>query len=208
MWPNSLDIDVSRESQEKLEIYHALLVKWQRAINIVSPKTIDQAWVRHFADSAQVEPFIKRDVSRESPLVFADLGCGGGFAGLVLAIMRPDLKVHLVESDERKCQFMRTVSRETNVDVMVHNSRIEACTDDIRPDIVTARALADLGSLLGYIEPWFVANPDLECVFHKGARADEEVELARDLYAFDLEKYKSKTDSMGCILHLKNISKN
>lgn len=209
MWPDHLDINVSRESVDRLEIYHTQLLKWQRAINIVSPKTIDDAWVRHLADSAQIEQFVPRETSGEK-IVLADLGCGGGFPGLVLAMMRPDIEYHLIESDERKCQFMRTVSRETklpesNVDITVHNQRIEDAIEGISPNIVTARALADLKSLLDYVVPWFLVEPDLECIFLKGANAGAEIEKARQLYSFDCEQHPSLTNADARILHLKNI---
>lgn len=201
MWPKSLNLDVSRETRDKLEIYHALLLKWQKAINLVSPKTIDEAWIRHFADSVQIEAF----VSRES-LRVADIGSGAGFPGLVLAILRPDIEVHLIESDERKCQFLKTVSRETSVDINVHNARIESCANQLRPDIVTARALADLHKLMGYMAPWVEMNPDLQCVFLKGAKINQEIESAAVDYAFLHEVFPSQTDSQGCILKLSNIS--
>ncbi|MEM7650507.1 MAG: 16S rRNA (guanine(527)-N(7))-methyltransferase RsmG [Pseudomonadota bacterium] len=202
MWPNSLNIEVSRETGEKLKIYHALLLKWQKAINLVSRKTIDEAWIRHFADSAQIEAH----VSRESGVV-VDMGSGAGFPGMVLAIMKPELKVHMIESDERKCEFLRTVSRETNVDVSVHASRIEEGYNLIKPDIVIARALSDLSSLLEYVMPWAEVNPDLECVFLKGAQAKQEIEAAKELYDFTVNTNPSKTDSEGCILKIKNICK-
>lgn len=202
MWPDSFNIVVSRETREKLEIYHTLLLKWQKAINLVSPKTLDESWIRHFADSAQIEPF----VSRES-LTVADIGSGAGFPGLVLAMMRPDIKMHMIESDERKCQFLRTVSRETNVDIMVHNTRIESCANQVAPDFLTARALADLQKLLNYIFPWVQGNPDLQCVFLKGAKLEQEIESARAGFDFSYEIFTSKTDSQGCILKLSNISK-
>lgn len=202
MWPESLNVNVSRESMEKLEIYHALLLKWQRAINLVSPKTLDEAWVRHFADAAQLDEIVSRESS-----ILADLGCGGGFPGLVLAILRPELKVHLVESDDRKCQFMRTVSRETSVDVIVHNSRIESVELGDVPDVVSARALAELKVLLDYSQGWVGQNPELECVFMKGARAQDEIEAARRFYDFDCTVLPSKTDAQAAILRLKNIRK-
>ncbi|MEZ5815301.1 MAG: 16S rRNA (guanine(527)-N(7))-methyltransferase RsmG [Alphaproteobacteria bacterium] len=208
MWPSDLNIDVSREMYEKLEIYHALLLKWQRAINLVSPKTIDEAWCRHFADSAQIERYISHipgDVSRESRMVF-DLGSGAGFPGMVLAIMRSDLKVRLIESDERKCQFLKTVSRETGVDVTVHNTRIECAQGDVCPDFVTARALADLKTLLGYVAPWASSSPHLQCLFLKGVQAGEELDAARAHFLFDCEAYQSVTDSQACVLHLRNIA--
>ncbi len=206
MWPKDLNIDVSRETHEKLELYHALLLKWQKAINLVSSKTIDEAWVRHFADSVQIDRHMPFDVSRESRIVF-DLGSGAGFPGLVLAILRPDLKVRLIESDERKCQFLKTVSRETNVDVTVHNSRIEDVQNDICPDLITARALADLKTLLEYIEPWALASPNLQCLFLKGAKVEEELEGARKYFLFDCEQFPSVTDRQARILHLRNITR-
>ena len=202
MWPEPLGIDVSRESLEKLEIYHALLLKWQKAINLISNKTIDEAWIRHFADTVQIESNVPRETK-----ILVDLGSGAGFPGLILAILRPELDAHLIESDERKCEFLRTVSRETNVDVTVHISRIEDAYNLISPDIVTARALADLTTLLNYTQPWVEQNPALQCVFLKGAQADEELALAQEVFNFEQQKIASRTDPQGCILKLRNISK-
>ncbi|HOO82625.1 MAG TPA: 16S rRNA (guanine(527)-N(7))-methyltransferase RsmG [Alphaproteobacteria bacterium] len=201
MWPNSLQINVSRESMEKLEIYHALLLKWQKAVNLVSPKTLDEAWQRHFADSAQLAGCVSRESS-----VLVDLGSGAGFPGLVLAIIRSELDVHLVESDERKCQFLRTVSRETNVDITVHNARIESVKLGVIPDIVSARALADLKMLLDYCGPWIAVNPQLECLFMKGAKARDEIIQAREFYDFECEVLPSKTDPAASILSLRDMS--
>ena len=147
MWPESLGLDVPRESIEKLDTYHALLLKWQKAINLISPKTIDDAWVRHFADSAQLSGYIP-----EGAKTIMDWGSGAGFPAMVLAMLRPSLDVHAVESDERKCQFMRTVSRETSVPIRIHTQRIEALElDSVNPDIITARALASVSVLLDYV---------------------------------------------------------
>ena len=202
MWPDSYKVDVSHETHEKLKIYHDLLLKWQKAINLVSPKTIDEAWIRHFLDSAQIEQY----VSRESSHV-VDIGSGAGFPGMVLAILRPDLEISLVESDERKCQFLRTVSRETGVRVSIYNSRIEDIVGRLQPDVISARALADVTKLLNYCEEWVAKNPKLECVFMKGARVDEELQNASKLYSFDTQSYPSLTDDQGCVLTLKNIQK-
>jgi len=86
--------DLSSDIRERLEAYHALLLKWNPVINLVSKNTIADAWQRHFVDSIQIEQYVP-----EKAKVYADLGCGGGFPGLVVAIMRPDLDVHLIESE-------------------------------------------------------------------------------------------------------------
>ena len=210
MWPEFFLFNVSRESIEKLEAYHALLLKWQKAINLVSPKTVDKARERHFADSVQLEQFICQEtpenVSRESSIVF-DLGSGAGFPGLVLAMLRPDLEVHLIESDERKCEFLRTVSRETDITVKVHTQRIEEGIEGVIPDFVTARALADLSVLMGFCQGWAEVNPNLTMLFLKGSKADLEIADAKKLYSFDVQKHTSLTDPRGSILEIKNLAR-
>ncbi|MCB1651627.1 MAG: 16S rRNA (guanine(527)-N(7))-methyltransferase RsmG [Alphaproteobacteria bacterium] len=191
--------NVSRESLNKLQIYHDLLVKWQKAINLVGSKTLPEAWVRHFADSVQLADYIPEGA------VVADIGSGAGFPGLVLAIVRPDLQVHLIESDERKCQFLKAVSRETDVLVRVHTQRIEAGIEGVLPNFVTARALADVRALLGYVEPWAEGNPDLLCLFLKGANVDQELGEAAAFFDFSHSKEPSKTARDACILRIQSI---
>ena len=205
MWPNDLlpDLDVSRESVEKLEIYHALLLKWQKAINLVSGKMLDETWVRHFADSAQMVQFIPEHVKS-----VVDFGSGAGFPAALIAILRPDLEVSVVESDERKCQFMRTVSRETNTPIRIINARIESVSpEDIAPDLITARALASVSQLLEYAQPFVAENSELEMLLLKGERASDEVSEAQLVYDFESDRYPSVTNRDACILHLKSIKK-
>jgi len=107
--------NVSRETYEKLEIYHQLLLKWNRSINLVSKTTLSTAPVRHFADSLQVWKL------RQGFQTWVDIGSGAGFPGLVLAIAaqadHPDGDFHFVESDARKSAFLRNVSRETSIGI-------------------------------------------------------------------------------------------
>ncbi len=194
-------LTVAPDHVEKLEVYHALLLKWQKAINIVSPKTLGEAWHRHFIDSAQISQYISKDIK-----TYADLGCGGGFPGLVLAIMRPELDVHLVESDERKCQFMRTVARETQAkNVTVHTKRIENAIDDVTPDFISARALASLEQLFSYCLPWAQDNADLQFCFMKGARADEELKEAEKRFIFEYRSVDSLTDAAAQLLLIEKL---
>ncbi|MGH1398601.1 MAG: 16S rRNA (guanine(527)-N(7))-methyltransferase RsmG [Alphaproteobacteria bacterium] len=205
MWPSDLlpDLNVSRESIERLEIYHALLLKWQKAINLVSGKTLDEAWVRHFADSAQIVAHIPDGVK-----VIADMGSGAGFPALVVAILRPDIAVHVIESDERKCQFMRTVSRETGVSVRIHTSRIESVDpQEIKPDLITARALASVVQLFDYSAPFLAQNPALQMLFLKGAQVEGELREARELYDFGVEQFASVTNSDAAIVRFGSIKK-
>ncbi len=189
--------DVSRETCEKLETYHARLVKWQKAINLVAPSTLDEAWVRHFYDSAQLWPLLG---GTEGPLY--DLGSGAGFPGLVLAVMgRRD--VRLVESDTRKATFLRETARETGAGATVHNMRIEDldATDAV---IVTARALAALDTLFALSYP-LISAKNGRCVFLKGGRWEEEVAQARENWNFDLTAHDSATDTEARILEISNL---
>ncbi|PCI55457.1 MAG: 16S rRNA (guanine(527)-N(7))-methyltransferase RsmG [Alphaproteobacteria bacterium] len=195
-------VDISDEMFAKIEIYHALLLKWNKAINLVSAKSIEQAWHRHFIDSAQLSKAIPEGVK-----VYADLGCGGGFPGLVLAIMNPDIAVHLVESDERKCQFMRTVARETEAsNVIIHTKRVEAVTDDFCPDFVTARALSSLETLFEYCLPWAQQNKSLVFCFMKGERANEEILVAQKRFDFEYSTVPSLTDNTAQLLFIKKLT--
>lgn len=193
---------LSDEMFEGLTTYHNLLIKWQKAINLVSPKTVVEAWHRHMADSAQLARLMPKKG------VYADLGCGAGFPGLVIAIMRPDLQVHLVESDERKGQFMRTVIREVGVrNAMVHMQRIEdvVAGGAFAPDFVSARALASLSALLDYCAPWAKDNPALKFYFLKGQKAGEEIGDARSSYSFRATTTPSVTDENAQIVLLKDV---
>lgn len=141
------------ETEARLDIYAELLLRWQKTINLVAPSTLPRLWTRHFADSLQVQ------AAAPDALVWADLGSGGGFPGLVTAIVLADRAgalAHLIESDQRKCAFLREVSRETQTPVQVHNGRIEnvlpaLCDQNI--EAVSARALAPLHILIGYSVP-------------------------------------------------------
>lgn len=191
---------LSPEHAEKLRLYHALLVKWQKAINLVSPATLPDAAHRHFLDSAQL-------VSHLSPeaRTLVDLGSGAGFPGLVLAILRPDLEVHLVESDQKKCAFLEAVSREIGAGVHVHPARIEALAGTFPVDVLTARALAPLSGLLDYAAPWFSQNIQMTGLFLKGGEAPEEIARAEERWILDLEVFPSQTNPQGRILKIRNL---
>lgn len=187
---------VSRETMERLKTYADLLVKWQTRINLVGPDTIPSLWQRHFLDSAQVFPILPQPVHR-----LVDMGCGAGFPGLVLAIMGvPD--VHLIESDVRKCAFLREVARVTQTPITIHNTRIEAVAP-LGADVVTARALAPLEKLLGWAERHLL--PEGHCVFLKGRGVEDELTQACKEWNITSERFPSQTDPSGTILHLKEV---
>ncbi len=181
---------------EKLATYAALLTKWQRAINLVGPRTIGDVWRRHMLDSAQLYPLLP---DRAATLV--DLGSGAGFPGLVLAMMGvPD--VHLVESDHRKAAFLTHVSRETKTNVTVHARRIETMPPMVA-DVITARALAPLPKLLGLAERF--VGPDSVCLFLKGQDVDSELTETTKSMNMEVERMPSLTAPSATILRLRGL---
>lgn len=191
------NVDVSRETLERLHLYHDLLLKWQRRINLISPKTIDESWQRHFLDSAQ----LFRLLSYTNKPIF-DLGSGAGFPGLILSLMGAS-QINLLESDQRKCVFLSEVIRQTDSSAKIHNLRIESYPVKAIASAVTSRACASLDSLLGYAAPLLTA--DGECLFLKGRGAEEEIEEAQKNWEFHVEQRPSLADEEGCILRIKEL---
>jgi 16S rRNA (guanine527-N7)-methyltransferase len=186
--------DVSRETLQRFDIYYALLEKWNRRINLIGRKTMTTAWRRHFLDSAQLISHIPADVR-----TIVDLGSGAGFPGLVMAILRHDLNFHLVDSDQRKCVFLREVARQTGVNVEIHANRIERLTD-LAPDLIVARALAPIADLL--VLSQHIAAADTRYLFLKGQDVDVELTKAAKCWIIEPQKTPSIVDPQGTILAL------
>ncbi len=186
---------VSRETLERLDTYRALLEKWQPKINLVASGTLRDVWRRHFLDSAQLLPLLP-----ESAQSLVDLGSGAGFPGLVLAILGVP-KVWLIESDQRKIAFLRTVAQATATKVEILSGRIEQ-VPRFTVDVVTARALAPLAQLIEYGLPFLGTNG--VCLFLKGRQA--ECELAETQRPMMVQRFESRSDPSGVVLRLHELS--
>ncbi|MBT8410614.1 MAG: 16S rRNA (guanine(527)-N(7))-methyltransferase RsmG [Octadecabacter sp.] len=193
--------DVSRETLDRLETYADLLCKWQPKINLVSPHTLEDLWARHFMDSAQI-----MHIAPPNPKRWVDLGSGAGFPGLVCAILSAEIQADtefvLIESDARKCAFLREVSRQTGMHVKVVTTRIETAPPQ-DADVVSARALAPLRRLL----PW--ANRHLaqdgHGLFLKGAQYKAELEDVTGEWQMKVNAVPSTTSADAAILDLSEI---
>ena len=192
--------DVSRETRARLDTYADLLRKWQPRINLIAPSTVADLWVRHVEDSAQLLPLVPPGTAR-----IADMGSGGGFPGLVLAILT-GIETHLIESDGRKCAFLREVARLTDAPVTVHTKRLEALPS-LAADLVTARALAPLTDLLTYATR--VGRPKdaggWQGLFLKGESWQNEIDAAQPRYRFTLATTPSRTHPSAMILSIKDV---
>jgi len=189
--------------------YATLLTKWQAKINLVGPATLPDLWRRHFLDSAQLLPLIPAPLPEGRARTLVDLGSGAGFPGLVLAILRPDLAVTLVESDGRKAIFLAEAARATlgpaaKDRVSILRARAESL-DPAPADIVTARALAPLARLLGLAEHWL--STDSLCLFLKGADAAAELTEARKGWTMTVAEHPSLTDPRATILEIRHASR-
>jgi len=186
----------------RLEVYAALLGKWTPAINLVAKSTLPEIWHRHFLDSAQAF-----DLCPVGARNWVDLGSGGGFPGLVVAILaieqRTELRVTLVESDARKATFLRTALREIGVDAKVETQRAETLPQQ-HADVVSARALAPLTRLLELAH--LHLRPGGTGIFLKGANAAQEIAEALEVWRFEVQKTPSKTDSQAVLLSVKGIA--
>ncbi len=194
---------VSRETLARLETYAALLPQWQKAVNLVARSTIDNLWDRHIADSAQL---LKLAPDAQTWL---DIGSGAGFPGLVIAILRAQHGqggVTLIESDRRKCAFMKEVCRQTGIAVDIVEERIESSATHDRvgsADIVSARALASLSQLIELSSPYRHSNSI--CLFMKGQAVAAELKEAAQHWSFRCDLVSSITDTSARIAVMKRI---
>jgi 16S rRNA (guanine527-N7)-methyltransferase len=192
---------VSRETLDRLALYHDLLQKWAPAINLVGKESLSDAWRRHFWDSAQVFPLLPPPPPSRA-LRLVDLGSGAGFPGLVLAIMGA-VEVHLVESDMKKCSFLREAARITGTEVTIWNRRIEG-VEPLHADVVTARALAPLARLIGLAKPHL--KPTGLGIFLKGRGVEQELTAIPKGATLVVDKVPSRSDPDSTILVVGGIS--
>ena len=193
---------VSRETEARLDRFVALLLDWQRRINLIAPSTEAKLWTRHVADSLQLLALVP-DARR-----WVDLGSGGGFPGLVIACALAETKgaqVHLVESNAKKAAFLREAARVTGVPAVIHATRIEDFVDNAPEgiEVVTARALAPLVDLLGSAYP--LIQRGAWGLFPKGQAAASELTEAGKHWKIRASLEVSRTEPLARIIFLRGL---
>lgn len=193
-------ISVSRETVEKLEWLVDALGLWRRSINLIGPREYEGVWRRHVLDSIQ----LARHVPAKGAIV--DMGSGGGFPALVLAIcMAPDGQcVHMVESVGKKCAYLRHVVRSLSLNAEIHHMRIQNFQLS-NVGCITARAFAPLCDLLSHSAPW--TSQGAMALFPKGENWQEELTLAQNCWRFAYEAIPSLTHADGVILKISEVSR-
>lgn len=192
---------VSRETFLKLKVLQNLFEKWASRINLVASSTLCDIWSRHVLDSAQLIGL------RPACLNWLDLGSGGGFPGLVVAVLLEERngRIDLVESNRKKAAFLQTACTSLKLPARIHPIRIESAPDKVAmPEVVTARALAALPALLDLSSPWLLEGA--AGLFHKGRGYRQEIGESAARWAFDLVEHSSKVDPEGVILEISGLS--
>jgi 16S rRNA (guanine527-N7)-methyltransferase len=189
-------LDVSRETLQRLTVYLDLLRRWQPAINLVGPATLADPWRRHFLDSAQLAAHLPPATTN-----LVDLGSGAGFPGMVLALLGVR-GVHLIEADRRKAEFLRAVARATGTRVTIHAARIERMPA-WPAEVIVARALAPLPRLLELAERFVAA--DGVCLLLKGKSVVGELTSARVSWHMVTEMLPSRSGRTGVVLQLRGV---
>ena len=191
--------NVSRETFEKFIIFKKTIIKWQKSINLISNNSLEDIWVRHFLDSAQLYRITKNFHGN-----IVDLGTGAGFPGLILAMMGHK-NIHLVESDQKKCTFLREVAMITETDVIIHNKRIENL-EFFDAELVVARALAPLNKLIDYTEALTKKSLGSQnfpkMLFLKGNSYKKEILELDKSEIFSIQEFESITNKFSKILYI------
>ncbi len=183
----------------RLGIYEEEIRRWNPKINLISPKSLDEIWSRHFIDSLQLLKFVPHGT-----ISALDIGSGGGFPALVLAAARPEISWTLVESDQRKSIFLRTSARKMGLNLKVENLRIENLPTQSF-ELITARALADLNQLFHWTVPFSAENTVF--LFPKGKTWQNELTQAQKNWQMQYQDFPSQTDSEARILRFHSVNK-
>jgi 16S rRNA (guanine527-N7)-methyltransferase len=193
-------VPVSRETEDRLAAFIDLLDRWRRTTNLIANSTFASVWTRHIADSAQLIALAPE------AKIWVDMGSGAGFPGLVIAIQLADVPgalVHCIESDGRKCAFLREATRATGAAAAIHHERVEA----VEPkslgavDAVTARAFAPLPLTLKLARPWMERGAT--AVFPRGESARDQIAALPEATAYAIETLPSVVNPKAAILRIR-----
>lgn len=194
---------VSRETFACVQNFVSAFQRWNKVTNLVASSTVDNVWHRHVLDSAQLKGL------RPAATKWVDIGSGGGFPGLILAILgreTPGFRIDLVESNRKKAAFLQAMVGEFDLPATIHARRIEDTFDRIGDvEVVSARALASLSKLFELSEPWL--SRGARGLFHKGREYQREIEESAHLWRYDLLEHPSVVESRSVILEISGLTR-
>lgn len=186
-----------------MKTFVELLDRWRLSTNLISNRTYNLIWTRHIADSAQLRRLVSPNAC-----TWLDLGSGAGFPAVVIAIQLVGIRgatVHCVESDHKKCSFLREVARATGAPLVVHSTRVEIFAPSASGpvDVVTARGFAPLPLTLELAKLWLAYGAD--ALFPRGRTWREQLEALTDRDRYGIDIFRSVLDHESAVfcMHLK-----
>ena len=198
-------LNVSRETILDFENFITMIIEKNRQINIISKESCKNNIIRerHLIDSAQVIDFIDLNIN-----TITDLGTGGGFPGIVLAIMlkntKKKIKINLYEKSHHKSVFLREVSRKLNLDTEVIQNDIFGTTE-LKTGTIIARAFKPLPVVIELVYKNFSSYKNL--ILFMGKSGKEILEETLKDWDLDFEQRKSITSEESFLLNIKKINK-
>ena len=204
--------NVSRETIKKLLLYEELIVEGQKKFNLVGSGTLENIWIRHFADSAKIFSITKEIISnsKKSSLNFIDVGSGAGFPGVVFSIMAEsenlEMNTVLLDSNLKKCTFLENVKNELNLSFNIINKRSENIEEKF--DIITSRAVTSVKKFLDINQN--MINKSSNLILLKGKTWKQEIKESKKKWNFELNIVKNNIlldSSGGVTLIIRNLKK-
>lgn len=192
------DMGATPEAMANLERFRECLEVANQDMNLVGPSTLPQFWLRHALDSAQLLKIAPK------ARVWADLGAGAGFPGVVLATLlkgQAGVRIHLIDSLTKRCRFLQSVVDELELPAEVHDARAEALRLPV--EVVTARACAPMTRLLEFARSYL--REGVEGLFLKGEKAEAELQEARKSWRFEADLLPSLSDSRGRVVRIRRL---
>lgn len=186
-------MNVSREVDLKIKTFVELIHKWNKVINLVSANSLGDIYDRHINDSLQLVQYLNINDR------IIDIGSGGGFPGVIVAICGVK-NVSLVESDSRKCSFLRQVAKLASAEVKVINSRIEEMKNETC-DVIIARGFSSINKIFEYT----VHLNNTKYLLLKGKSVNKEIEEAQNEWLFQYKLHDSITSNDGKVVEIFNV---
>lgn len=178
-------IDITDYQEQQLQRYYDILSEWNKKINLTAITEYKDVVVKHFLDSALIlksELFVGQRLSDAGDSSVLDLGTGAGFPGIVLAVLYPGYHYTLVDSLNKRIEFLHIIKEELGLDqIRLYHGRAEDFGRDPefrnQYDFVVSRAVAELPVLLEYCIPF--VKPEGYFISYKGKKCEEEIKLSQ-----------------------------
>ena len=195
--------NVSRETIDKLKIYHKFLIEKNKTLNLIGKNTEKSIFSRHFKDSAQIYDLLDKNID------IVDIGTGAGFPGIIVKILMENNNlignITLIEKSQKKSQFLEDLCIKLDLKVKIENKRLENYNFS-KISTVISRAFK---STLKTIDILYRNKEKIkELVLLKGKTYQQEIDEAKKKYTFKLEKFRSITSDDSSIVKITNIKLN